>query len=60
MVAVVHYGFGLTDTFSLNVANIVGVGLATLFRLFCYRRWVFIMADAPEAERLQPQTSSTP
>ena len=58
VVGLVHYGFGLTDTFSLNVANIVGVGLATLFRLFCYRRWVFIMAEAPEAERLQPQTSS--
>ena len=59
VVAVVHYGFGLTDTFSLNVANIVGVGLATLFRLFCYRRWVFIMAEAPEAERLQPEISRT-
>ena len=60
VVGLVHYGFGLTDTFSLNVANIVGVGLATLFRLFCYRRWVFILADAPEAERLQPETSSRP
>ena len=60
VVAVVHYGFGLTDTFSLNVANIAGVGLATLFRLFCYRRWVFILADAPEAEKLQPETSSRP
>ena len=60
VVGLVHYGFGLTDTFSLNVANIVGVGLATLFRLFCYRRWVFILADAPEAEKLQPETSSRP
>ncbi len=59
VVAAVHYGLGLTDNFSLNAANIVGIGLATLFRLYCYRRWVFLMADAPAAEQLQPETSST-
>ena len=42
VVALVHYGFGLTDNFSYNVANILGIGLATLFRLYCYRRWVFL------------------
>ncbi len=60
VVAAVHNGLGRTDNFSLNVANIVGIGLATMFRLYCYRRWVFIMADAPAAEQLQPETSSTP
>ncbi len=59
VVAAVHYGLGRTDNFSLNAANIVGIGLATLFRLYCYRRWVFLMADAPAAEQLQPETSST-
>lgn len=61
VVALVHYGFGLTDNFSYNVANIIGIGLATLFRLFCYRRWVFLYADgdAPAAEQLEPETSGT-
>ncbi len=59
VVAAVHYGLGLTDTFSYNVANIIGIGIATIFRLYCYRRWVFLMADdALLAEQLQPETSS--
>ncbi len=61
VVALVHYGFGLRDNFSLNVANVVGIGLATLFRLYCYRRWVFLYADgeAPAAEELEPETSAS-
>jgi len=55
----VQYGLGLRDTFSYNVANVIGIGLATLFRLYSYRRWVFLYADgdAPAAEQLQPETS---
>jgi putative flippase GtrA len=59
VVAAVHYGLGLTDNFSYNVANVLGIGLATLFRLYSYRRWVFLYADgeAPAAEQLEPETS---
>jgi putative flippase GtrA len=59
VVAAVHYGLGLKDNFSYNVANIIGIGLATLFRLYSYRRWVFLYADgeAPAAERLEPETT---
>jgi putative flippase GtrA len=59
VVALAQHGLGFNDTFSLNVANIIGVGLATLFRLYCYRRWVFLYADgqAPAAEQLEPETS---
>jgi putative flippase GtrA len=57
-VAAAHYGLGLTDKLSYNVANIVGIGVATLFRLYCYRRWVFLEVEtAPVAERLEPETS---
>jgi putative flippase GtrA len=61
VVALVHYGFGLTDNFSYNVANIIGIGLATLFRLYCYRRWVFLYAEgeAPAEEQLEPETTGT-
>ena len=58
-VAIAHYGLGLTDTFSYNVANILGVIVATVFRLYTYRRWVFLTAEAEPsaAEQLQPETT---
>jgi putative flippase GtrA len=61
VVAAAEFGLGLKDTFSVNVANVIGIGLATLFRLYCYRRWVFLYADgeAPAAEQLEPETSGT-
>ncbi len=60
-VAATRYGLGLEDKFSYNVANIIGIGVATIFRLYCYRRWVFLVADEPPlAERLEPETSGKP
>jgi putative flippase GtrA len=58
-VAFARYGLGLEDKFSYNVANIIGIGVATIFRLYCYRRWVFLLADddAPMTEQLEPETS---
>ena len=60
VVAAAQYGLGLKDTFSVNVANVIGIGMATLFRLYCYRRWVFLYddGDAPAAEQLEPETSA--
>ena len=58
VVAAAEYGLGLKGTFSDNVANVIGIGLATLFRLYCYRRWVFLYEDAPTAEQLEPETST--
>jgi len=54
----VRYGLGLDDKLSYNVATIIGVGVATIFRLYCYRRWVFLVADdAPLPEQLEPEIS---
>jgi len=36
-----RYGFGLTGKLSLNVANLIGIGLGTIFRFWSYKRWVF-------------------
>ncbi len=59
-VATAHYGLGLTDSLSYNVANITGVAVATVFRLYCYRRWVFLAADdTPMTKQLEPETSGT-
>jgi putative flippase GtrA len=59
-VATARYGIGLTDTFSYNVANVAGIIVATTFRLYTYRRWVFLAVDAgpPAAEQLEPETSA--
>ena len=59
VVAAVHYGLGLTGNVAFNVANLVGIGLATLFRLYSYRRWVFLWAEAPVEEQLEPEISGT-
>jgi len=37
-----HYAFGLTSAVADNIsANVIGLGLGTLFRFWSYRRWVF-------------------
>lgn len=46
VIAVVRYGFDRGDVFALNVANLVGIGLGTIFRYLTYRRFVFLPADA--------------
>jgi putative flippase GtrA len=45
VLAVVRYGMGLEDPFSLNIAKVVGLVLGTLFRFWSYRRWVFLHPD---------------
>jgi putative flippase GtrA len=60
-VAAAQFGLGLKDTFSYNVANVLGVTVATLFRLYTYRQWVFVMAGGEplDAKLLQPEASGT-
>ena len=36
-----HYLLGHHDRISFNIATVVGIIFATLFRLFCYRKFVF-------------------
>ena len=50
VVATVHYGLHMTDPLSYNVANIIGIGLGTLFRLWSYRKWVFLEVNEEPAE----------
>jgi len=59
-VAAVHYGLGLDGKLAYNVSNIIGIGVATIFRLYCYRRWVFLLGDdALLAEQLEPEKTGT-
>jgi putative flippase GtrA len=59
VVFIAQHGFGERGTLALNVALIVGVGIATIFRLYCYHRWVFNNApvEPPAAEQLEPETT---
>ncbi|MEV0996619.1 GtrA family protein [Nonomuraea sp. NPDC050202] len=41
------YTLNLHDPVSFNIANIVGVGLGTLFRYWSYKKWVFMEATDP-------------
>jgi putative flippase GtrA len=41
IVDIAYYGLGYKDGLSYNIATIIGIGLATLFRLFAYRKFVF-------------------
>ena len=50
VVATVHYGLHMTDPLSYNVANIIGIALGTMFRLWSYRKWVFLEVNEEPAE----------
>lgn len=57
-VALVTYGLGFRGHFSYNAATIVGIGLGTLFRLYSYRKFVFLaVPDSGALEELEPQPS---
>jgi putative flippase GtrA len=44
-------GFGVSDKYLLNVAFLIGIGVATLFRFWSYRKWVWgKLAEEPPAE----------
>ena len=62
LVALAFYGLGMQDGLSYNLATVVGIGIATLFRLFAYRTFVFRPATpsgaAMEELELEPQRLS--
>jgi putative flippase GtrA len=41
IVDIAYYGMGYKDGLSYNIATIIGIGLATMFRLYAYRKFVF-------------------
>lgn len=57
-----HYILGLTSPLADNIsANVIGLGLGTLFRFWSYRKWVFpeVPPDAADWE-LAERDASTP
>ncbi|WP_218125997.1 GtrA family protein [Sinosporangium album] len=47
-----EYTLKLSNPIALNVANLAGVGLGTLFRFWSYKKWVF---RAPAATGVRPE-----
>ncbi len=45
VIGAITYGLGLRGPLALNAANILGTGLATLFRFWSYRRFVWLHPD---------------
>ena len=59
LVALAFYGLGMQDGLSYNLATVVGIGIATMFRLFAYRTFVFRPAPSGEAmEQLEPEAAA--
>ena len=56
VVAIVHYGLGHHGGLAFNIATVLGIALGTIFRLWSYRKWVFLEVDeAPSlAEQVKP------
>jgi putative flippase GtrA len=48
VIAAVTYGLGLRGALALNVANVLGTGLGTLFRFWSYRRFVWLHPEQVE------------
>jgi len=46
-----HYVLNLTSSLADNIsANLVGMGLGTIFRFWTYRRFVFVQTESPTAD----------
>jgi len=63
IMAVAKYGFDLHDQVGLNIVRLFAIGVATLFRFWSYKRWVFGAELAPEAPAAAPapvEASETP
>jgi putative flippase GtrA len=50
-VAISEYGLGLHSKLAYNVsANLIGTGMATVFRFWSFRRWVFLEPEPARTE----------
>lgn len=47
VLGVAHHALGVHGALGLNLANLLGTGLGTIFRFWSYKRWVFV----PTAEQ---------
>jgi putative flippase GtrA len=54
--ALSHYGLGYTSALADNIsANVIGLVLASLWRFWSFRRWVFLVDEPPAVEPFPDQ-----
>ncbi|MEU6664332.1 GtrA family protein [Streptomyces sp. NPDC046821] len=54
---VATYGFGWDSTLQSNIFKFLGIGVATLFRFWSYRTWVFKALPALPEEQPEPASA---
>ncbi|MER5546229.1 GtrA family protein [Streptomyces sp. NPDC001118] len=54
------YGLGWDSPLQSNVSKFAGIGIATLFRFWSYRTWVFRVQPSQEAESILVAESKRP
>ncbi|MEU0334261.1 GtrA family protein [Streptomyces sp. NPDC006193] len=54
------YGFGLDSPLQTNVSKFAGIGVATLFRFWSYRTWVFRAMPARAAQSILAAEATKP
>src|SRR5690242_9126093 len=59
IVGLAKYGFDRHDQLALNIVRLFAIAVATLFRFWSYRRWVFFEAVAPEVATAEPDAVAT-
>ncbi|MFB9316778.1 GtrA family protein [Cryptosporangium minutisporangium] len=59
IVGVAKYGFDLHDQLALNVVRLFAIGVATLFRFWSYKRWVFGKEVVPAPAVVTSGTDAT-
>jgi putative flippase GtrA len=58
VIGITYYGIGFHDSLAYNVAQVIGTGLATVFRYWSYKKWVFIAPPPASEESLEPEFAS--
>jgi putative flippase GtrA len=47
VIAIANYGLGEKGTLAYTIASVAGTGVATIFRYFAYKRWVWLAPGEP-------------
>jgi putative flippase GtrA len=48
---ITYYVLSRTDQLSMNIANLLGIAVGTVFRFWAYKRWVFLAVEPPQPIR---------
>jgi putative flippase GtrA len=59
IVDIAFYGLGYKDGLSYNIATVIGIGLGTLFRLYAYRKFVFLEHGADGDDQVDELASAS-